>query len=133
MGSLRPLGSKILDFNNFGYIIVFTLFCLLSCHQSRHEWTTLFAVMISFFPALFYTAILGLIPLVLIICEVCLSTILCCHDSIRYLVDLWFEGVIHLLSFLLLLYFSLSFFDSPLLPLLDLLKSLVEGQSLVFG
>ena len=89
--------------------------------------------MISFFSALFNTAILGLIPLVLISCEVCLGTILCCHDSIRYWIDLWFEGVVHLLSFLLLLYFSLSFFDSPLLPLLDFLKSLVEGQSLVFG
>ena len=89
--------------------------------------------MISFLPILFNTAILGLIPLVLISCEICLSTILCCRNSIRYWIDLWFEGVVHLLSFLLLLYFSLSFFNSPLLPLLDFLESLVEGQSLVFG
>ena len=133
MGSLRSLRSKVLYFNNLGQIIVFTLFCFLPCHQSGHEWTTLLAALISFFPTLFYTAILVLIPLVLISCKVCLSTILCCHNSIRYRVDLWFEGVVHLLSFLLLLYFSLSFFDSPLLPLLDLLKSLVKGQSLVFG
>ena len=132
MRSLGSLRRKMVNFNNLRYIIVFSFSIFLSCYKSRLKGAILFIFLLSLHPILFNTTILVLVPLVLNSNEVWLRSVLCRHDLIGNLIDHRLKGVVHFFCFFLLLDFSLSFLNSPLLPLLDFLKSFIEGQSLVF-